>query len=192
MMGAPADDYNSSDQLTPRQPSRTSQVPFNRPGSPLKQEVLASPDPQSPSPNDPGSPILRREKRASRTFDSQARWSYIETEVGADFDEVSIISALSEEKDYYGMLADVEDMEELPPIVDDSRTTSHVGSVISEGSLVEREEEVNLTPKEGSIDQFSEIDDNETGFPEGDETLQFLPSQGPPPFIQDPPTEPLP
>src|SRR5271156_2013471 len=176
-MSAPADNYNiSSDQLTPRQPSRNSHVIFNRPGSPLKQEVLASPDPESPSPNDPGSPILRREKRNSRTFDPHARWSYIESEAGADFDEVSIISALSEEKDYYGMLAD---MDELPPIVDDSRTTSHVGSVISEGSLVERDEE-NLTPKEESIDRFSEIDYNETGFPEGDETLQFLPSQGPP------------
>jgi hypothetical protein len=200
--------------LTPRQPSRhgpATVLTYGRPGSPLKQEVLASPDLDSPDDFEPLSPTPSR--GGSRVLDQTQRWTVLARE--AEADEVSILSITSEERDYYTSLLPDSPEEahthEINP-VEWSRTSSQLGSVISgftEGAFVENEYEYDDSRniREESVDRFSEIDYGETVPPTSAPyppttqspsptherypsiSSQFPPSIEPPPFIQVPPSD---
>jgi hypothetical protein len=205
--------------LTPRQPSRhgpATVLTYGRPGSPLKQEVLASPDLDSPDDFEPLSPTPSRS--GSRVLDQTQRWTVLARE--AEADEVSVLSITSEERDYYtSLLPDSPEEPHIHEVNPDewSRTSSHLGSVISgfsEGEFVENEHDYDETRniREESVDRFSEIDYGETTsirptsapYPPTTQSpsptherspsisSQFSSSVEPPPFIQAPPSDPLP
>jgi hypothetical protein len=208
--------------LTPRQPSRhgpATILTYGRPGSPLKQEVLASPDLDSLDCFEPPSPTP---SRGSRTLDQAQRWTILARE--AEADEVSILSITSEERGYYASLLP-ESHEEVATqdvsLVEWSRASSRLGSVISgfsEGAFVENEHEHEYEYddvrdiREESVERFSEVDYAETAsitptsapyppstqFPSPTHerspstAMQFPTSVEPPPFIQIPPSDPPP
>lgn len=208
-----------SNDLTPRQPSRhnpATLLTYGRPGSPLKQEVLVSPDIDSPDDFEPLSPTPSRS--GSRGLDQTQRWTVLARE--AEADEVSILSITSEEKDYYTSLLP-DSPEEIPAQevnpVTWSRASSRLGSVISgfsEGAFVEHEFEYDdaRNIRHESVDRFSEIDHGETvsiystsaPYPPTTQSpsptherapsisSQFPTSIEPPPFIQAPTSDALP
>jgi hypothetical protein len=157
--------------LTPRQLQRQSNFHYQRPGSPLKQEVLASPDIDSGLP----SPTF------SRTNDATHRWTMLARE--AEADEISILSVKSEDRDYYTSLFDGTMPEEErqhvtvmePVIVEGSRAASRLGSIsgslvswFSEGVLVDEEYDDDAyffeerKRREESVERFSEVDFDDT------------------------------
>src|SRR5271169_3248965 len=124
-------DYGDQIDTTPRQPARNSTYSVQiRPGSPLKQEVLASPEVESPIDfYEHGSPTLRP-RNGNRAYDQARRWTVLTRE--AEADEVSILSITSEEQGYYASLLP-EGAEETAHerLVEDSRASSRLGSIIS-------------------------------------------------------------
>ncbi len=175
------------DDLTPKPPRHSSQsIGVSRPGSPLKEEVLASPDFDyqfSPDLFSHESPTLSRN---NRVFDQTHRWTVLAREAQAD--EVSILSVTSEEKGYYTSLLP----DELPPNPagehePHGHSGSRTGSVISgfnESAFVEHNEAENegCEELEESGESFSEIT--------FDETIQFSAPSTLRPFIQLPLSEP--
>ena len=177
--------YSDRVNPSPRQPSRNSAYSVHiRPSSPLKQEVLSSPEVHSPIHFfEDGSPTIRP-RNSNRAYDQTHRWTVLARE--AEADEVSILSITSEEKGYYTSLlpegADETAGGHEPPL-DDYRASSLLGSVISgfdEGAFVEHdpEQQHQNEPNEEDENGFSEINFEET--PELT------------PFVQLPPTEPPP
>jgi len=180
-------DYGERIDTTPRQPARNSTYSVQiRPGSPLKQEVLASPEVESPIDffEHDGSPTVYT-RAGNRAYDQTHRWTMLARE--AEADEVSILSATSEEKGYYASLLP-EGAEETAgahePPIEDSRASSRLGSTISgfdERAFVEHDPE--HRPHE-----VNEQEEDENGFSEieFEETAQLTP------FVELPPTEPPP
>src|SRR5277367_4722725 len=176
-------DYGDRIDTTPRQPARNSTYSVQiRPGSPLKQEVLASPEVESPIDfYEHGSPTIRP-RNENRAYDQARRWTVLTRE--AEADEVSILSVTSEEKGYYASLLPEGGEETLgahEPLVEDNRASSRLGSVISgfdEGAFIEHDHEHQLNREDEEENGFSEID--------FEDTAQLAP------FVELPPTEPPP
>ena len=175
--------------LTPKPPRDSSQsIEITRPGSPLKQEVCASPDFDyqfSPDLFSRESPTLSRH---NRVFDQTHRWTVLAREAQAD--EVSILSVTSEEKGYYTSLLPNEPSPK-PPGDHESHghSGSRTGSVISgfnESAFVEHNEAESegREEREESGESFTEVN--------YDEAIQFSAPSMLPPFIQLPLSEPPP
>lgn len=145
---------NDRSELTPRQPSRHSNnlSIFNRPGSPLKQEVFASPVFGSPEPTYyHDSPIL---SHGSRVLDPAQRWTVLARE--AEADEISLLSITSEEKGYYSAL--LPDDTVAGPVKVDSRASSQI-SGFDENAFVEYDDSGLQDRREPSIGPDCEIED---------------------------------
>jgi len=180
-------DYGDGVDTTPRQPARNSTYSVQiRPGSPLKQEVLASPEVESPIDFfEHGSPTIQPRNGNNRAYDQTHRWTVLARE--AEADEVSILSVTSEEKGYYASLlpdGGEDTVGAHEPLVEDSRASSRLGSVISgfdEGAFIEHDHEHQL-------DDTNREEEEENGFSEIDfeDTTQLAP------FVELPPTEPPP
>ena len=174
--------------LTPRQPRRQSNTLsiFNRPGSPLKREVLASPvvGPHKPAAEDE-SLIFTRDSIA---LDQTQRWTVLARE--AEADEISLLSITSEEKGYYASILPHETTAE--PLTVETRSSSRI-SGFDENAFVEYDDNPELREiREGSVERYSEIEEYEpisTHFhsPTSPPTLFVLPS-----FTQAPPSDPPP
>jgi hypothetical protein len=182
---------------TPKQSSRqsyhveTTPTPLRRPGSPLKQEVLASPVPDSPggyyySPS--ASPTFSRDDRA---FHQAQRWTVLSRE--AEADEVSILSITSEEKNYYAAL--VPDEPNTPK--HQSSTDSHISGFSGEAFAEDEYEYNNLQKeREESVERFSEVEYDGPMPPEEIPIEEEQPQLPPPnetevpPFTVVPPAEP--
>lgn len=189
--------------LTPKQPQRYQNASNNtptttsvRPGSPLKQEVFASPVLESSldyyfSPS--SSPTLSRDTRA---FDQAQRWTILSRE--AEADEVSILSVTSEEKNYYALLLP-DDNEPRGAAnqdqINDSRTSSRISGFTT--NAVEDEYEYNnlRNEREDSIERFSEVEYDETHSTQelhvpAPEIAPPPTELHPPPFAVNPPSDP--
>ena len=181
-------EYGEGIDTAPRQPARNSTYSVQiRPGSPLKQEVLASPEVESPIDfieyDDRASTVHSRS--GNRAFDQTQRWTVLARE--AEADEVSILSVTSEEKGYYTSLlpeeADGTAGAHEPP-VEDRRASSRLGSIISgfdEGAFIEHD-------YEHPIYEPNEEQEDENGFSE----IDFDDSPQLTPFVELPPIEPPP
>jgi len=168
-------DFDRAD-VTPRQQSSkhlSYSVTVHRPGSPLKREVLPSPDLASSPPlphyeyEDEDSVTFRR--RNTHAYDQAQRWTILARE--AEADEVSIVSVTSEERDYLNAL--VPDVP--PPSNHDGLSTVEIAggrqveSAISgfdeeafaereSTEMISRDDEVDKQPDENNFDeiQFTE------------------------------------
>jgi len=179
----------SGNDTTPRQPGRQSNSLsiFNRPGSPLKQEVFASPVFGSPEPAG-GSPFLSRD---NRVFDQTQRWTVLARE--AEADEISLLSVTSEEKGYYTSIVP-DDIPDAEPVTVETRASSRI-SGFDENAFVEYDEREVRDTREESVERYSEIEDFEplpTDFihfhsPTSPPTLF-----DPPQFIRNPPSDAAP
>lgn len=181
---------NDRTDFTPSQPVRHSNTLsiFNRPGSPLKQEVLASPVFGSPEPADNhDSPIL---SRGSRILDTTQRWTVLARE--AEADEISLLSITSEEKGYYSSLLPDDTVAE--PVTDDRRADSQIGG-FDENAFVEYNDSDLQERRETSIGTYGEIENYE---PSPAQFTHFHSPTSPPTrfdppgFTQAPPSDPPP
>lgn len=167
---------------------------LRRSGSPLKQEVLASPVPESPvdyyySPS--ASPTFSRDARG---IEGAHRWTVLSRE--AEADEVSILSVTSEEKNYFAAL--IPDALQTPE--NERRTSSRI-SGFSGAAVAEDEYEYNNlqngNEREDSVERFSEVEYDESPPEEIQESVdeQFPPPENEPtlpPFTVNPPLDPPP
>lgn len=170
-------------ELTPPQPSRQSNTLsiFNRPGSPLKQEVLASPVFGSPDPAADESLIFTRDSIA---LDQTQRWTVLARE--AEADEISLLSITSEEKGYYASILPDDTTEPIP--VETRRISG-----FDENAFVECDNNSELRKiREGSVERYSEIEDYEP-LPTQFHSPTSPPTRfDPPNFAQAPPSDPPP
>lgn len=130
-------DHDQRVDATPRGQSQKqlsySVAVVHRPGSPLKQEVVLSPDlPSSPRPHDDDDDDTPSHlRRSTRVYDQTQRWTVLTRE--AEADEVSLLSVTSEEKDYLNALVP----DASPPLTRDGSPAgenarySQVGSTLS-------------------------------------------------------------
>jgi len=181
---------NDRTEITPRQPVRHSNTLsiFNRPGSPLKQEVLASPVFGSPEPADnDDSAIL---SRGSRVLDPAQRWTVLARE--AEADEISLLSITSEEKGYYSALLPDDTVAESA--TDDNRADSQI-SEFDENAFVEYDDSDLHETRETSMGTYGEIEQYE---PSPAQFAHFHSPTSPPTrfdlpgFTQAPPSDPPP
>lgn len=169
--------------LTPKQSRYSTQSLTNeRPGSSLNQDTFSSPDLDYHFTSDLLPQVSPTLSRNNRVFDQTHRWTVLAREAQAD--EVSILSVTSEEKGYYSSLLPDEPPK---PSGTHEHSASRPGSVISgfnESAFVEHNEAENEGQEEGTGDQFSEVN--------YDDTIQFEQPSVVLPFIQLPLSEPPP
>src|ERR1700738_1653316 len=146
--------------LTPRPQRQSNLIVSHRPGSPLKQEVLASPVVES-SPPSPTPTV----SRGGRTYETTHRWTVLARE--AEADEVSILSINSEDRGYYASLFDgtlpdepAENVTVLEPIiVEERRASSQFGFVEETHARTNSQFSINgkrASSRFGSVSGFSE------------------------------------